>query len=406
MAAKILSVWMIDFSGNPVRAGEFAIDGGRTFFHYSQEYLASPDAVALDPVNLPLRPGIFRGRGLEKPFLVFDDALPDAWGMAILEKRCRKQFMHTREMALEHIDTSGVGSLFFSQAGESLGEPHWVPLSVLEECMEESAAFEMRDAEAVFRYLAVSGTSAGGARPKASFVDDNGVVWLVKFPSRLDPDRRVNALVEYEGIRFATSMGLPVPEARIIQRGDTASLALRRFDVVDQDTMPFMGRRGLISFRTLAGGMEQAQLGYEAIGVYLRRISSEPVLDMLLFFRHLLVNCLMVNTDDHLKNFSIVRDQGNGWRFSPAYDLVGNLWGMDSHTMPISGRLTDFSMQDLKRAGRKLGVPAARVEDEIERALVLSNTYLENISTISGTGQLCAAVKNRLGRIKNGASAS
>ena len=407
MAAKILSVWIIDFLGEPVLAGEFAIDNGRTFFQYNQEYLASSRSFALDPVNLPLRSGIFRGRGLDRPFLVFDDALPDAWGMAILEKRCRRQFVYGRETALEHIDTSGVGCVFFSQAGTALNEPHWVPLSVLEECLEESAAFEMRDAEAVFRYLAVSGTSAGGARPKASFVDDNGVVWLVKFPSRLDPDRRVNAHVEYQGIRFAASMDLPVPDARIIESGESASLALRRFDiVVPQGDSPFMGRCGLISFRTLAGSMEQAQLGYEGMGVFLRRISSDPAFDMLLFFRHLLLNCFIVNTDDHLKNFSIIRNEEHGWRFSPAYDLVGNLWGMDTHTMPIAGRTTDFTIHDLRRAGSEIGISASKADEEIVRALSYGAEYLKNISAISGTGQLCAALEKRLGRIGNGASAA
>ncbi len=406
MAAKILSVWTINFSGSPVLAGEFAIDSGRTFFQYDRAYLANRDSFALDPVNLPLRPGVFRGRGLESPFLVFDDALPDAWGMAILEKRCRKQFMYARELALEHIDTSGVGCVFFSKPGAALMPPRWVPLSVLDECLNESAAFEMRDAEAVFRYLAVSGTSAGGARPKASFVDDRGVVWLVKFPSRLDPDRRANALVEYQGIRFAASMGLPVPDARILESGETASLALRRFDIADHADSPFKGRHGLISFRTLAGGMEQARLGYEGVGVFLRRVSADPVHDMLLFFRHLLLNCFIVNTDDHLKNFSLLRDENRGWRFSPAYDLVGNLWGMDTHTMPVAGRRADFVMDDLRMAGKELGVSAGTVDEEIARALDIAGNYLENISAIPGTGQLCSAVEKRLKGIKNGASSS
>jgi len=237
-------------------------------------------------------------------------------------------------------------------------------------------------------------------------VDDDGVVWLVKFPSRLDPDRRVNALVEYEGIRFAASMGLSVPEARIIESGEVASLALRRFDILEHGDQPFKGRRGIISFRTLAGGMEQVQLGYEGIGVFLRRVSAGPATDMLLFFRHLLVNCLIVNTDDHLKNFSMVQDGNGGWRFSPAYDLVGNLWGMDTHTMPIAGRTSDFTMSDLQKAGRELGVPAGKVDEEIARAMNFGADYLKKISGMSGTGPLCAAVEKRLRRITDGASSS
>ena len=392
---KTLSVWTIDFTGAPVLAGEFAHDTGRTFFQYAEDYLASGDAHPLDPLNLPLRPGLFRGRGLNPPFLALADTLPDAWGMAILEKRCRQSFRNSPERALEHMDSSGVGNLFFSETGRKPAPPRWVPMSALESCIAESRAFELREADAVFKYLEVSGTSAGGARPKASFIDEENRVWLVKFPSKQDSDSEVNARVEYEGIRFARRIGLPVAETRIIRTEKTACLATRRFDILPECGEPFYGRFAVISLSTLAGGMEQAESGYEVLGTLIRRISASPSEDVLNFFRHMLLNCCIVNTDDHLKNFSIVR-RAEGWRLSPAYDLIGNLWGMDTHTMPVVGRKTGFSSEHMLKAGRAMGLSSDTVGREIRSALEAAGEYMENISRIPGTGQLCLAVRKRL----------
>lgn len=402
---RTLAVWIIDFSGMPVRAGEFAHDGSRTFFQYAADYISRKDARPLDPLNLPLRAGIFRGRGLNSPFLALADTLPDAWGMAILEKRCRRSFRHSPEQALEHMDSSSVGNIFFAHRGEKPSEPGWVPLSALEACLEESAAFEMREADAVFQYLEVSGTSAGGARPKASFIDGENRVWLVKFPARTDPDREINARVEYEGIRFAEQIGLPVAETRIIRTKKTACLAVKRFDIIPGSRGPFFGRHAAVSFCTLAGGMEQAESGYEMMGTLLRRISARPGEDVLFFFRHMLLNCCIINTDDHLKNFSVIR-KPEGWRLSPAYDLIGNLWGMDTHTMPVAGRKKGFSADDLQQAGRAMGISHHAVRQEISKAMEAGRAYMDNLAGIPGTGQLRRAVEIRMEGLCNAGSTS
>ena len=392
-STTILNVWRINTKGKPIKIGQFAYDyKGNTFFKYDYEYINSKDAIAIDPFSLPLRQGIFRSRRLEPPFFAFDDTLPDAWGMAILEKRVKKRL--DRYCALELIDTSGVGALFFSK-NDKLSAPTWISISVLKECMEEAHSFELRQADMVFNYLQVSGTSAGGARPKASFVDDNGDVWLVKFPSRFDPDKKTATFVEYEGIEFAKQIDLPVPEAKVIEYPSGACLAVKRFDIIPDIDTPFKGRQALLSFRTICGGMEQSERGYEALSVFLRRISANPRQDILFFFRHMLLNCLILNTDDHLKNFSVLLHD-EGWRLSPAYDLIGNLWGMKQHTTPVNGKKDNFSKKDFIEAGLKMGIKKEDIHFEICRALKAANIYLEKISNIPGTGQLELAIRKRL----------
>ena len=55
----------------------------------------------------------------------------------------------------------------------------------------------------------------------------------------------------------------------------------------------------------------------------LRRYSVSPIEDQLRLWDRIVFDCLIGNTDAHLKNFSLIygRD-GRGIRLSPAYDLV------------------------------------------------------------------------------------
>ncbi|MBU0790953.1 MAG: HipA N-terminal domain-containing protein, partial [Gammaproteobacteria bacterium] len=53
-------------------------------FTYGARYLAREDAIALDPVHLPLRAAGFKADHL---FGAIRDAAPDSWGRKVLELR-------------------------------------------------------------------------------------------------------------------------------------------------------------------------------------------------------------------------------------------------------------------------------------------------------------------------------
>src|SRR5690606_11426166 len=60
--------------------------------------------------------------------------------------------------------------------------------------------------------LVVPGSSLGGARPKASVLDNNNHLWIAKFPSKNDPsDVGGWEIVTYE---LAISAGLNMAEAK------------------------------------------------------------------------------------------------------------------------------------------------------------------------------------------------
>jgi serine/threonine-protein kinase HipA len=64
------------------------------------------------------------------------------------------------------------------------------------------------------------------------------------------------------------------------------------------------------------------QGAYEQIAKVLLKHSSNPGLDVVNFFEQVLFSFLTGNADMHLKNFSIIKTQEQGYILSPAYDMV------------------------------------------------------------------------------------
>lgn len=69
-------------------------------FEYSAEWLAS--GFSISPFELPLRSGVFiaKSQPFDGGFGVFDDCLPDGWGLLILDRYIQKQGINPRNLTL------------------------------------------------------------------------------------------------------------------------------------------------------------------------------------------------------------------------------------------------------------------------------------------------------------------
>lgn len=95
------------------------------------------------------------------------------------------------------------------------------------------------------------GSPLGGARPKATFRDPDGSLWIAKLPSRTD--RRDVAAWEHVYARLAGIAGVDVPETRLLRlAGPQRTFAGRRFDRTGD------GRRLYGSASTLTGAIGRA----------------------------------------------------------------------------------------------------------------------------------------------------
>ena len=61
---------------------------------------------------------------------------------------------------------------------------------------------------------------------------------------------------------------------------------------------------------------------YEQIAKTILKYSANPVLDEVRFYEQLLFSFLTGNADMHLKNFSLIKDDAQGFVLMPAYDMV------------------------------------------------------------------------------------
>src|SRR5690625_2737088 len=118
-----------------------------------------------------------------------------------------------------------------------------------------------------------------------------------------------------------------------------------------------MARRyHMLSLQSLLGAGEGwYELGYADLARPLRRHSYRPQEDLTAFFRQAAFNAAIGNTDDHLKNFSLLHDE-RGWRLTPAYDLLPNIAGSLDHVLSFGPAFGLPTRAELMALGRHIGL--------------------------------------------------
>ena len=73
---------------------------GLCAFEYAPDWLDS--GFSISPIELPLRSGVFiaKPRPFEGGFGVFDDCLPDGWGLLILDRYLQQRGINPRALTL------------------------------------------------------------------------------------------------------------------------------------------------------------------------------------------------------------------------------------------------------------------------------------------------------------------
>jgi len=292
-------------------------------FRYGDRYLQRPEAITLDPFQLPLAKSVFAFTQLKGIPGAVRDAGPDAWGRRVIEHKLERSAADLHEIDyLLHGPQDGAGYLSFGLKVEpSAPRRLYNRTHQLAELIAATQAIE--EGRPVAAHLLAQlepGTSMGGARPKAT-IEDAQSLWLGKFPTR---DDRFNLQrVEFATLDLARRCGLNVTQARLqtIAAGDV--LMLQRFDreYTDKGYLRF----GLVSGLTVLdcgdSHLDRERWSYPLLADNLRRWSAKPDADCAELFRRMVFNAAVTNNDDHPRNHALLRRQ-KGWRLAPAYDLV------------------------------------------------------------------------------------
>lgn len=340
-----LEVWLCDDALGPdTRIGSLTRTTARGTdairFEYEPAWLrgkAPPHPFGLEPGLPPFTGPHYAAAALGQLPGIFQDLAPDRWGRVLMERR---EAIEAREAArpirplrdwdflVGVNDATRQGALRLRDPasaqfvdGRDLGAP---PLARLRDLEALVARLEEPGVDALPQYrewlmqLVAPGASLGGARPKASCMDEDGALWLAKFPAA--DDRRDIGRWEMLAHRLARQAGVEVPEARSVRyspRGHT--FLTRRFDRVGAS------RRLYASAMTLTGRVDGEGGSYLDIveAIELLGDPANIARDLEQLYRRVLFSVLVGNRDDHLRNHGFLRGAG-GWRLSPAFDINPN----------------------------------------------------------------------------------
>jgi serine/threonine-protein kinase HipA len=356
--------------GKQVKAGTLdfgdVLPGGRyqTTFTYAREWLIHPGFFPLDPESLDPETNkakdknTFESAALSPPLSVFHDSLPDDWGRRLLVTRRKLEGVYQENpYLLKEMGATALGALSFFDPGtkpipKEICSEQVVDLDDLIEAAERFQAGDRRLDERMLRLLS-SGGSPGGARPKVLASSEDGH-WIAKFPSK-EKDNGID-VVGLEGSCMALARKAGVDAARTTTQPFTRGnvLLVERFDLTAGG-----GRNHMISLRTLCKETAGVYaLRYKELMDKIRLHSCQPEIDVSKFFRQMVFNAVIGNTDDHLKNFAMIRDV-EGYKLSKAFDLVPDILEKKEH-MLLFNLNPHTSGAELVEIGRSWDVKSPR----------------------------------------------
>ena len=265
---------------------------------------------------------------------MFADASPDRWGRVLMKRReaikarnenRKPSKLYDIDFLLGVYDQTRVGALRFKEDeygafmsdDKETAAPPWATLRSLEEASRQFEKDENILNDKWLKQLLKPGSSLGGARPKATVEDENGNLWIAKFPSKND-EYNVGA---WEKVvhDLAKLCGLNVPESKIEKFSkDGSTFLVKRFDRYGKRRIHFA------SAMTMLGKSDGASYddgsSYIDIVDFIKAYGACPKNDLTELFKRIIFNMAVSNTDDHLRNHGFILTE-KGWKLSPLYDV-------------------------------------------------------------------------------------
>jgi serine/threonine-protein kinase HipA len=349
--------------------GRLAERSRSILFEYDKDFLDS--GIELSPFKLPLQPGLFEDKKRVFDGLpgVFNDSLPDGWGLLLLDRALRAQGVRLHEISplrrLSMVGSGGMGAMEYvpGQEVHANVSPAALQLDGLAEESRTILTEGKSSLEAVYDLLKLGGSS-GGARPKILAdvsADGSNVMpdgtggegfspWLIKFHAREEgPDQ---GLVEYVYSLMAREAGVETPETRLFPSQTTAGFfGVRRFDRDNGLKVHVHTAAGL-----LHASHRHPTLDYENL-LRLTKILTKDVRDVEKMVRLMVFNVKSGNRDDHSRNFSFLLDAAERWKFAPAYDLTPSAGFNGEHSAMVHSKGRDITDADLLQAASIVDVP-------------------------------------------------
>jgi serine/threonine-protein kinase HipA len=302
-------------------------------FEYDKNWIKSKNQMILDP-DIQFYGGPQYPNNKEN-FGVFLDSMPDTWGRTLMKRRASHEAAITGEKAktlydidylLGVYDESRMGALRFKTDPngpflDNNNRSPTPPWSSIRELQDAAQNFENNtNNEEARQWLAIliaTGSSLGGARPKANILDHDKNLWIAKFPAKNDTTDK--AAWEYLAYQLALKAGITMSECKIQKvTGIYNTFFTKRFDRENGERIHFA------SALTMTGNNEETirnnTPSYLELAEFIQNQGCNIEENLEQLWRRVVFNIAISNTDDHLRNHGFIVTK-EGWILSPAYDL-------------------------------------------------------------------------------------
>lgn len=389
---KRLEVRLRSTPDEEIPVGLLAEHEQRVYFEYDPAWLER--GRELSPLKLKARPGLIEHTERDFGPLpgLFDDSLPDGWGLLLMDRHFRRRGVEPAEVSaldrLAYLGTETMGALTYHPPAEREEVDPF--LFELHELAREAQAVYAGEAAEILPQLLRAGGSPGGARPKVLVgydpQTDRGISgeadlpegfehWMVKFAAREESD--FAGPVEYAYAEMAAAAGVDLPPTRLFETAEGERFfGVRRFDRAEGNRRFHVHTFGnLIHANFRLPCCDYSQL-FRATSILTRDHR-----DTLRLFRRMAFNVLAHNRDDHAKNFAYRLDLESGeWSLTPAYDLTFATGPGGEHTTTVLGEGRAPQPERLLALGEQHGVgrrEGGAILDEVAAAVARWKEFAE-----------------------------
>ena len=383
---KKLNVFLNTRPGEKRVVGQLALSNNRIFFEYDASFLLKP--VWLSPFKLPPEPGLKENpdKALGNLFGLFNDSLPDGWGLLLMDRFLRKKGVDVSGLTsidrLAFLGTSTMGALTYEPVFDY--EKEVAAEFDLHDLATQSRQILDGETETVLPQLMRAGGSPGGARPKvlAGVCDDRIISgeenlpdefqhWIIKFGS--ENDFNDSGTVEYAYSMMARDAGIDMTETRLFKTNEGDHFfGIRRFDR-DNNRRFHVHTFGNIIHADFRIPSTDYSDFFKVI-----KILTKNHEDVVRGFRQMIFNILANNRDDHVKNVAFMIDGNEEWRLTPAYDLTFSDGPGGEHSMTVMGEGKSPARNDITAIGREAGLANTEIKKCIDQVIAAVKNWQEN----------------------------
>ncbi|MDY0220529.1 MAG: type II toxin-antitoxin system HipA family toxin [Desulfobacterium sp.] len=405
---KKLNVIFYREENEKVLVGQLAESRNRIYFEYDPAFLAAPPW--LSPFKLPPKPGLHehKDRNFGPIFGLFDDSLPDGWGLTLMDRFFRKQGINVAKLSildrLAFLASSTMGALTYEPAMSYDDGNYASGKFDLHLLSEQSRKIMEGQTDTVLPQLMRAGGSPGGARPKIlvginkdrmisgeNDLPQNFEHWIIKFNSKNDlPD---SGAVEFAYSLMARMGGIEMSETRIFEtKSGDRFFGIKRFDRMDNRRFHVhtLGNMLHVNFRI-------PSMDYEELFKVIR-ILTENHQETLRGFRQMIFNLLANNRDDHVKNFAFMMDDSQEWKLTPAYDLTFSDGPGGEHSMTLLGEGRSPGKNEIVQLGKRAGLTTVEINRCLDQVIQAVNAWPDHARAANVTNKTATLIKSVIQR--------